>query len=505
MGRRDLKSFHDFIVARQATEERYSKDLESAVKKALPPNVMCSLSTCYSDAKDAGSQIAIKHQEIAAVCKTIGGDLDKAIKDIKTIKTKLQDNYNKLNKEKESKKATHIKAKITYEECVKKAETATMSFSAGRSQAQGEKQLQKLESVVQSANKDLDKAHKSYITAVTECQGAQERFETETAAMLQQFQELENKRLAALEDAMRKYVQVHMSAKTALEQVSTFLIKSQSAINVPLDVHSFIVDTYTGNAPEPHVDYRPKTSEIIPHYGDAKAMQDSNAHMQATQTSHSFMMRNSGNAAASAYQPGASLAAGAAGGAFATASPASGAQFGTLPGGAAAGGAPASSGHKAIALYAFQGQEDGDLSFEPNDIVELIVHAEEEEWWQGSCRGVTGTFPRDYVKRLEAGDSGAAAAAPAAAPVPVQSFDAFMSDPNPAPEPVSAPAPAPAAGRPVIKSVRGLYDFNGEEKDELTFSAGEILSVFAEIDGWYEGALANGRTGIFPANYVEDI
>lgn len=56
---------------------------------------------------------------------------------------------------------------------------------------------------------------------------------------------------------------------------------------------------------------------------------------------------------------------------------------------------------------------------------------------------------------------------------------------------------------------RALYDFQGNSKYELTFRAGEMLTVFSTVDedgsGWWQGQMQNGEIGYFPGNYVEII
>lgn len=55
-----------------------------------------------------------------------------------------------------------------------------------------------------------------------------------------------------------------------------------------------------------------------------------------------------------------------------------------------------------------------------------------------------------------------------------------------------------------IEKVVTLYEYVRERDDELTFQAGKIIYVVKKYDnGWFEGVMENGSSGLFPGNYVE--
>jgi amphiphysin len=57
------------------------------------------------------------------------------------------------------------------------------------------------------------------------------------------------------------------------------------------------------------------------------------------------------------------------------------------------------SGLYVTALYAFEGQSDGDLSFGEGEKIKVTKKTEStDDWWEGELRGIKGSFPANYCK-----------------------------------------------------------------------------------------------------------
>jgi len=58
---------------------------------------------------------------------------------------------------------------------------------------------------------------------------------------------------------------------------------------------------------------------------------------------------------------------------------------------------------------------------------------------------------------------------------------------------------------PVLYKAKALYDYAGEQADELTFAEDDMLCILEEnSDGWMKGYIESaGEPGMFPGNYVE--
>ncbi|KAL9085356.1 MAG: hypothetical protein Q9165_007647 [Trypethelium subeluteriae] len=166
-----------------------------------------------------------------------------------------------------------------------------------------------------------------------------------------------------------------------------------------------------------------------------------------------------------------------------------GASIAAAPPSASAPGAGVS-GKRAIAQYDYEKAEDNELELRDGEYVTNIEMVD-EDWWMGqNARGETGLFPSNYVELVEDEEDGGAAAA-----VGEESHEAHY-----APEAVAAePEPAADEGR----KATALYDYEAAEGNELSFpEGGTVTGIEFPDDDWWFGTFG-GKTGLFPANYVE--
>ena len=55
------------------------------------------------------------------------------------------------------------------------------------------------------------------------------------------------------------------------------------------------------------------------------------------------------------------------------------------------------------------------------------------------------------------------------------------------------------------RRARVTFSYKPEQDDELTLEVGDIITNIVDVDvGWCEGEL-NGKKGMFPNNFVEDL
>uniref|UniRef100_A0A8C9U095 Intersectin-1 n=1 Tax=Scleropages formosus TaxID=113540 RepID=A0A8C9U095_SCLFO len=215
---------------------------------------------------------------------------------------------------------------------------------------------------------------------------------------------------------------------------------------------------------------------------------------------------------------------------------------------------PTESGEEYIAMYTYESNEQGDLTFQQGDVI--LVTRKEGDWWTGVVGDRSGVFPSNYVRPREseglgtAGKTGSLGKKPEIAQViaPYTATGAeqltlapgqliLIRKKNPGgwwegelqargkkrqigwfpanyvkllspstskttPTEPLVPCPTLLLPQPVCQVI-GMYDYTAQNDDELAFSKGQIINVLSKEDpDWWKGEL-NGAVGLFPSNYVK--
>jgi len=313
--------------------------------------------------------------------------------------------------------------------------------------------------------------------------------------VLQELEVLEIKRLTVLKEQNQRFSQSHDFLKSAIEQMAVLLKEGVSAAKLEQDIQDFIKSSVTGKSPPPHVAYQPQPSEIIGHMAEVKSPPPpSSSSMHLTQTISKPPPPTTINTNTNTFNP-----MNPASNNTPKASPIKTTTEIKKP-------PPPPAAHNepqewyARALYDFESDEPDDLPFVVDAVIKILQMSDTDDWWQGELNGRRGMFPKNYVeKSLGPPKKGSIATAPVQPPV----------QPQPQQQPVAInnnnqASAADGAPRVMNAKCEALFDFDGQDNDDLPFKKGDMLIITGELDGWFLGKTIDGaRTGIFPSNYVK--
>ena len=110
-------------------------------------------------------------------------------------------------------------------------------------------------------------------------------------------------------------------------------------------------------------------------------------------------------------------------------------------------------------VYGFEGEVDSDLSLNIGDLIK-ITKVVSDDWYEGTCNGQTGQFPKAFVEETK------------------EIFDLAIA----------------------------VNAFNGEQDGDLSLAEGEVIIITEIIDeNWAIGHTHGGKKGTFPRAFVKQI
>ncbi len=116
---------------------------------------------------------------------------------------------------------------------------------------------------------------------------------------------------------------------------------------------------------------------------------------------------------------------------------------------------------RVVAIYDYDSQEANELTLKTNDEIIIVKRYPNSDWCKGKLGNKIGLFPINFTKS--------------------------------------------ATATTALRKAKAIYDYEATEDNELSFKEGDIISIISEeMAGWCVGEL-NGRKGMFPVNFVQQI
>lgn len=116
-------------------------------------------------------------------------------------------------------------------------------------------------------------------------------------------------------------------------------------------------------------------------------------------------------------------------------------------------------------------KEPDELTIKKGDIIKDVVK-KSGGWWEGLLKDKRGMFPDNFVRLLDKDPS-----------VVLRSKKDVSR----------------------IRQCRVVFSYSQEHEDELNLNVGDVIDIVGEVEeGWWKGTL-NGKEGVFPSNFVEEI
>ncbi|KAL1006533.1 hypothetical protein UPYG_G00073510 [Umbra pygmaea] len=147
---------------------------------------------------------------------------------------------------------------------------------------------------------------------------------------------------------------------------------------------------------------------------------------------------------------------------------------------------------EAVVEYNYEAQQEDELSLCLGDIITNVTK-DDGGWWEGELHGRRGLFPDNFVREIKKGMKREA----------VPKSDLSNGSASPLSE--SSLRPARKGEQIRLRRCKASFSYVPQNDDELELKIGDVIEVLEEVEeGWWKGTL-NGKTGMFPSNFIKEL
>ncbi|XP_028253449.1 CD2-associated protein [Parambassis ranga] len=169
-----------------------------------------------------------------------------------------------------------------------------------------------------------------------------------------------------------------------------------------------------------------------------------------------------------------------------------------------------------VVEYEYEALHEDELTLRLGDIIKNVRHIEEDGWMEGDLNGKRGLFPDNFVKELKKDSKEVKETKnePKEQAAPSQRREKSAGNVANLVQRMSTigiptggfqPQPPAASKKPKRRQCKVLFEYQPQNEDELELKVGEVLEIIEEVEeGWWNGLL-NGKSGLFPSNFVKEM
>ncbi|KAM9798340.1 CD2-associated protein [Neosynchiropus ocellatus] len=170
-----------------------------------------------------------------------------------------------------------------------------------------------------------------------------------------------------------------------------------------------------------------------------------------------------------------------------------------------------------VVEYEYEANHDDELTLKLGDVIKNVRYIQDEDgWMEGELNGKRGMFPDNFVKEVkkdtkevketknEPKEESSLLQRREKSAGNVANLVQRMSTIGIPTGGFQLPPPAPAK-KPKKRQCKVLFNYAPQNEDELELKVGEIVDITHEVEeGWWSGCV-NGKTGLFPSNFVKEL
>ncbi|XP_040283247.1 CD2-associated protein isoform X2 [Bufo bufo] len=156
--------------------------------------------------------------------------------------------------------------------------------------------------------------------------------------------------------------------------------------------------------------------------------------------------------------------------------------------------------------YDYDAVHEDELTLRVGNIIKNVKKLDEEGWMEGDLNGKRGAFPDNFVKEIKKD------AEPKEEPIPKREKSGNVASLVQRMSVIGIPGmgPPPPPNKSLKKKSKKrqckvVFEYIPQNEDELELKLGEVLEITEEVEeGWWSGT-SNGRSGLFPSNFVKEL